>query len=172
MSDCGPVAVAKAMKDALITSMRADEFSMRFDVRAGIVYEERLPDMMKTPLPLVDIVLPVKPQLDLSGTPRYLHIMPITFGVRQRLTPAHFRDDDQSIDLDKIAPLLNLYYELVLWAFPSSDNLQGIRTGTTTRAVFAPPAEIVYLYEPDLLETAKLYCGIFRGNFHFTQGDA
>jgi hypothetical protein len=126
------------------------------------VFDERLSDA-KMERPLVDIVLSSASQMSMSGRYKYQYEIPTTFGLRQKLTDATFRDDE-TIDLDNIAPLFNLFYELLAWVFPSTTSPLGIRTATAN-AVFIPPPEISYVYHPQLLETHKQYCGVFKGTF-------
>jgi hypothetical protein len=142
--------------------MLAGEFSSQFDCRAGIVFDENLSDD-KMDRPLVDIVIPPTARMGMSGRYKYQHDTGATFGLRQKLSAAMFRDDE-TIDIDNIAPLLNLFYELLAWVFPSTESPLGIRT-STANAVFIPPPEIMFVYHPQLLQTHKQYCGVFKGTF-------
>jgi len=169
MTDCAPVYIANGLKTAFDAAVVADTFSIPFDCRAGIVFDEKLPDLPgasnRVIRPLIDIVVPVSPQMELTGRYWYTHRVPITVGMRQQLNSNHFRDDE-SIDLDAIAPQLNLFYELISFMFPSNASPKGMRIDGV---VIVPPPEIVFVYHPELLETAKQYCGIFRATLQLQE---
>ena len=167
---CPWVEIGNALKTELETARDASTFSIDdFTVRVGLGdFPEKLEDdeadgSRISPNPLVDIVLPVKPGMDLIGRPEVDHSVTYTMGLRQRLSSAYFRSDG-AVDIDEIAELLNLFHELIKWVFPtSSDPSNGSLTVTANyHAMWTPPVEIVKVWDPHLLETAKQYCGIFR----------
>lgn len=167
---CPWVEIGNALKTDLETARDASSFSDDdFTVRVGFGdFPEELQDdeadgSRLSPHPLVDIILPVQPTMDLIGRPAANHVVTYTIGLRQRLSSAYFKSDG-SADVDKIAPLPNLFHELIKWVFPStSDPSSGSITSTANyHAIWQPPVEIVKVWDPHLLETAKQYCGIFR----------
>ena len=171
MTDCAPVTILNGMKTAFETAVAAGTFSVPFDCRAGIVFDEKLPDLpgagTSVLRPLVDLVLPVTPAMQLTGRYWYTHEVAVTVGLRQVLSGAYYRDDG-TIDLDKIAPQLNLFYELIDFVFPSSTNLEGMPIAALG-AKFQPPPDIVFMFHPELLQTTKQYCGVFRATFKLAE---
>jgi len=164
--NCPPILVAEELAKAL----KAHRFSMQFECRAGFGdFPERLEDEYTSQVPLVDIVLPVKPTVDLAGRFYYAHGNEMTIGVRRRLMSGKYLFDG-SIPMEIVAPHVNLMYELINWLLPSKDNPQGRRLSNDAgTATFVPQIEIVKLWDPELLQQAKQYCGIFRVTFRFLE---
>lgn len=164
MTDCAPVLIGNGLKAALETARDADAFSMRFDCRASLGdFHYRLPDDAPS-TPLVDIVVQPDCTVDLSGRYAYDYLVPVLFGLRRRLSSG--MRTGGSFSLSEMAPLLNLFYELIEYIMPSEDNPVGRRmTGDAQYGTLADRVEIVQLYDRDQLETAKQYCGIFRALF-------
>lgn len=164
---CAPIDVANAIKVALDAGVAASAFTLPFDCRAGIVFEERLPDMPgsgdRVIRPLVDVCIQPTPKLDLMGRPRYSNMVPTRIGMRQVLSSACYRDDG-TIDLEKIRPQLTTFYELMKFLMPNTTHREGY-TLTGVDAIWSPPMTILFAYEPDLLQTDKQYCGIFEVNY-------
>lgn len=164
MTDCAPVVIGLGLKTALETARDAGSFSLRFDCRASLGdFQYKLSDDAPS-TPLVDIVVQPGADVDLSGRYEYDHTVPVVVGLRRRLSSG--MRTAGSFDLSEMAPLLNLFYELIEFLLPSEENPMGRRmTGDALYATLAGKIEIVQLFDRDLLETAKQYCGIFRVPF-------
>ena len=164
--NCPPIEIA----EALVNALKAETFSMPFDCRAGFGdFPEKLEDDYGVGL-LVDVVLPVQPTVTLAGRFYYAHGNQLTIGLRQRLSSGKCLADG-SFDMLEIAPLPNLLYEIIAWLLPSNENPQGRRfTLQAATATFVPQIEFVKLWDPELLQQAKQYCGIFRVSFRYLEG--
>ncbi len=164
MTDCAPVLIGNGLKTALETARDASAFSIRFDCRVSLGdFHYKLHDDAPA-TPLVDIVVQPDCSVDLSGRYQYDYLVPVVIGLRRRLSGG--MRTGGTFDLSEMAPLLNLFYELIEYIMPSEDNPMGRRmTGDAQYGTLAEKVEIVQLYDRDLLETAKQYCGIFRTSF-------
>lgn len=164
MADCAPVTIGIGLQAALRDAAAAGSFGTHFDCRVSFGdFTYKLQDG-EGETAVVDIVVQPDCKVDLSGRYEYDHTVPVVIGLRQRLT-SDMRNDG-IFDLDALAPLLNLFYDLIEFLLPSEANPMGRRmTGDAQYATLADRIEIVQLYDRDMLETAKQYCGIFRTSF-------
>jgi len=163
--NCPPVDIANSMVTVLEAARDAGStFSTSFVCKASLGdFHPKLEGegLSET---LVDIVLPVTPSIEVTGRPRNHHTMIMTVGVRKRLSSGHVNPDG-SFDVDEIAPLMNLFYELIGFILPSDDNPSGKRFYTDDWvAISDGTVNIEFLWHPGLLVQAKQYCGLFRAN--------
>ena len=163
MSNCPVVDIA----NELVTNLRAESLSKTITVRASLGdlphKAEDDTDLMTTN-PLVDIVLPMQPTIELGDRAfAKLHSINVTIGLRQKLGDGAMTRDGM-IDLAAVTPLFNLFYELIALFMPSSTYPTGQYVETSTwSAVFTGPVEIMKLWDDQLLTAAPgLYCGAFR----------
>jgi len=167
MATCPPIEIAEAMKTTFDAAVVAGTFSVPFDCRAGIVFEEKLPDLPgagdRVLRPLVDICIQPNPRIEVVGRPKFGHIVPVRIGLRQQLSSACYREDS-TIDLDKIRPQLTLFYELMQFLMPSTTYPHGMVL-TGSYAAFVPQINVMFAYHPELLQTDKQYCGIFEVSY-------
>jgi len=162
---CPPIDIAQAIKTALDAAVVAGTLTPAFDCRAGIVFQAKLPDLpgagSAVIRPLVDVCIQPRATMELTGRYRRGHVCPVRIGVRQVLSSACYREDG-TIDLDKITPQVTLLYDLMKFLMPSVTNDHYGQPFASLASHWIPPMEIVFAYEPDLLQTDKLYCGIFE----------
>ena len=163
--NCPPVDIANNMVTVLEAARDAGStFSTSFMCKASLGdFQPKLEGEGLTDT-LVDIVLPVKPEIVISGRPELTHTMIMTVGVRKKLSSGHINPDG-SFDLNEIAPLMNLFYDLIKFILPSDDNPIGKRFYTDDWAAISDGTiNIEFLWHPGLLVQAKQYCGLFRAN--------
>lgn len=166
MSDCPPIAVAIAVAELLQVQQLADKFAMRFNVRWS--FADWATHLEKTPnsLPWVDVVPPVKPDSDLDGRYWYKHGVPIRLGVRAKLDKVTL-DWSEAMDPEAIKVYVNLLYQLKDYFDPSAvDNPRGaVLESYCPGAVVTSGCKVIKAWDPDLLTSAKVYCGIIEVPF-------
>lgn len=162
MSNCPAVDIANQLRDDWNAASADGDFSLEFTARTTMGHGARNLDVSHFASPKVDIVPPMTPDLEVvsRGDFKYGHQLGFMIGLRQALTSSYMTDE-LVFDLTEMAPLLNTFYELIKWLYPSGENPRGDRvTVAPWVATSVPPAQIACLWDPKML-AKKLYCGVF-----------